>query len=70
MKRVFSFCLLIVMIAALILGCSKQVPEVTGPQQIPETQPTETTEPTFPVNEDIFYFSKYLPHSHFIMYQA
>ena len=57
MKRVFSFCLLIVMIAALILGCSKQVPEVTGPQQIPETQPTETTEPTFLVNEDIFYFS-------------
>ena len=57
MKRVFSICLLIVMIAALILGCSKQVPEETNPHRNPETEPIETMEPTFPANEDIFYFS-------------
>ena len=57
MKKVFSVCLLFFVIASLLWGCSKEVPEVTVPLQIPETQPTESIESTFPADEDVFYFS-------------
>lgn len=61
MKRYGLF--FMVLIAALLTGCVTQIPQGTDTNVPSQTEVMQTEEPTFPVDDSVFYFSNELEYN-------
>ena len=50
------------LIAALLSGCATHIPSETGSSQLSQTETQQAEDPTFPVDESVFYFSNELEY--------
>lgn len=57
MKRFLSVVVLVLILAVSLWGCSNSVSDPLDQTDTPITEPTTVPEYTFPVDEDVFYFS-------------